>query len=95
MNFKPCNRHLLIEPTIEEPSKDTASILVPEEYRPSPAFITAKVLAQASDCKLISTLHPDTRVVCNNSMVEEVKIGEETYYLLLENYVMGLIILEE
>ena len=90
MKFKPCNRHLLIEPLVQEP-EETTSILVPEEYKPSPAFIVARVLAQAEDCKVISTLNSDTRVVCNNHMIEEVKIGEETYYLLLENYVMGLI----
>ncbi len=94
MKFKPCNRHLLILP-LEETEEDTSSILLPEEFKPSPAFIAAKVLAQADDCKIINDLPPNTKVVCNNSMVEEVKIDEETYYLLLENYVMGLILNEE
>ena len=91
MQIKPYNRYLLIEPELSEAPKDDSSILVPEEYKPRSAHTTVKVVAIAEDCKALSSLKVGDRILCNNSMVEEVKIDGETYYLLLENYVLCLV----
>ena len=91
MGMTPFNRHLLVQPEVVEQSDDAPSILVPDEYRPKSAFATVKVLAVAADCKAAATLQPGDRILCNNSMVEEVKIDGEAYYLLLENYVLCLV----
>jgi len=91
MHFKPCNRHYLIQPEAAEQSGDSPSILIPDEYRPKVAFVVAEVLAIADDCKIVSSLQSGSKILCNNTMIEEVKIGKQTYYLLLENHVLGLI----
>ena len=48
----------------------------------------AKVLAKSGDCKALESLNVGDRIIYNGSMIEEMKIDGETYYLLLENYVL-------
>ena len=87
----PFNRHIIVQPEADEPDEETAAILLPDEYRPRPAYVVAKVVSVAEDCKAARSLKPGDRILCNNSMVEEVKIDGEAYYLLLENYVLCLV----
>ena len=90
-NLTPFNRHIIIEPEPDKPDEETAAILLPDEYRPRPAYVVAKVVSVADDCKVLGSLKPGDQILCNNSMVEEVKIDGEAYYLLLENYVLCLV----
>ena len=90
MKLKPFNRHIIIRPEDDDDSSEPA-ILLPEEYKPKQPFVTAEVIAISNDCKIASDLKIGDKVLCNNSMVEEVKIKGETYYLLLENYVLCLV----
>ncbi len=87
----PFNRHIIVQPEAEEPAEETAAILLPDEYRPRPAYVVAKVVSVAEDCKVAGSLKSGDRILCNNSMIEEVKIDGEAYYLLLENYVLCLV----
>ena len=91
MVLKPCNRNILIEIIEDETQNEDRdnSILLPEDYTPRQQFLLAKVIGKASDCKL--KLIPGDTVLINSSMVEKVAIGDETYYLLLENHVLGVL----
>jgi co-chaperonin GroES (HSP10) len=92
MKLQPFNRYLLIEPQVAAQSEDEIpSILVPDGYRPKAAFATAKVMAIAENCKAVSSLAVGDRILYDNSMIQEVKIDGQTYYLLLENYVLCLV----
>jgi|TARA_R110000824_G_scaffold5670_11_gene26146 co-chaperonin GroES (HSP10) len=86
MSLRPYNRHLLVEPKPPEESAAAASILVPDEFKPMPLHAIVTVVAIASDCSI--DLIPGDKIVCSSSMLEEVKIHGQAYYLLLENYVL-------
>jgi len=83
----PFNRHLLVEPITEEEKKEKAMVLVPEDYRPTPRHARVKVIERAEDCKI--PVFSGAIVIVNSSMIEEVKVGEEVYSLILENHILG------
>jgi len=87
MNFKPTNRYILLQ-CVESPT-DTASMLVPEEFRTKPRHSQYKVLSTAPDCTI--TLHAGQSVVAENSMIEVVKIKDQEHTLVLENYILGIV----
>ncbi len=90
MRLTPFNRHLLVDPVLEEDT-DQPAILLPEEYKPRPAFSRVKVLAKSEDCSISESLKVGNQVICNSSMIEEMIIDGVTYYLLLENYVVCMV----
>lgn len=90
MNFKPLNRHVLLFP-VENVEEEKSTILVPDDYiKIRSSHETYTVMAIARDCEKMSDSDIDCQVVVNNSLVEELKVRGETYYLLLENYVYGV-----
>ena len=51
MQFKPCNRHLLVNP-IEEDQIENTGILLPEDYKAKNPFGVARVIRKSHDCSL-------------------------------------------
>jgi co-chaperonin GroES (HSP10) len=88
MKFKPCNRHLLIDP-IEEDQVEQTGILLPDEYKSKNPFSVARVIGKSADCSL--NVFPGEKVTYTTSMVENVTIGGKQFFLLLENYVLGIL----
>ena len=91
MEVIPLNRFISIEPIVEAEEDEQAPILVPDNYRPKSLHGKAKILGIANDCKLL--VGTGDCVVIDNSMVQEINVGEETKYLILENHI--LCVLEE
>ena len=92
MTFKPLNRHTLLHPIEKVEKENKSTILVPNDYiqvkSPYETYVVADI---ARDCEKVNDDDIGQQVVVNNSMVEEIKVHGETYYLLLENYVYGVI----
>ena len=88
MNFKPCNRHILVSP-IEEDQIDNTGILLPEDYKAKNPFGVARVIKKSHDCSL--DIYPGERVTYSSNMLQNVTIGGKEFLLLLENYVLGII----
>jgi hypothetical protein len=89
--FKPLNRHLLIKQIEEEiTEKEESLVLVPDDYsiKKSP-YGTYKVLNFAPDCEKFGEKYINCNIVVDESMVQEITIGDQRYYLVLENYVYG------
>ena len=87
MKVIPWNRRLLI--TMEDSQEDESAILVPEDYNPKVnEFLGAHVDAgsEGSDSQLVGK-----RVVLTPNGLEEVNIKGQTYYLVLENYVVCVV----
>jgi co-chaperonin GroES (HSP10) len=84
---KPFNRYLLVEPINQEAATQESFVLVPETYKATSPYISAKVLDFAVDCKI--NVKKDQIIVIDNSMIQEIEINEETSFLILENYVLG------
>ena len=86
--MKPFNRFLLVEPVKEEEQQESF-VLVPETYKPASPYTTVKVLDLADDCKI--NIKKDQIIVVDNSMVQQIEINKKTSFLILENYVMGVL----
>jgi len=82
----PIGKYLVVEP-IEE-AKTNSGVLVPENIDiETSAFKVVKVIESNDDSSLKSGL----RVVVPSHMLEEVNVFGETYYLVMENHVIGFI----
>ncbi len=88
MKFYPKNRYLLVQSQKQEDA-DTG-VLLPEGYAlPKDKYVSATVLISAEDCK--EELSTGTKVVVDASMLEEVSVSGQTYEIVLENYIVGLL----
>ena len=90
--LEPLNRHVLLEPIeTEETEEEKSTILVPDNYSvPKSRYGLCKVLAVARDCDKFNSTDVSKIVLVNNSMIEEIKVEDSIYYLILENHIYGL-----
>ena len=91
MGLDPRNRHLLVEPLPEkEEKKKETGVLLPDSYKPQQdPYVAAKVTELAPDCSI--NCEPDNIIIVDRSMLNEMNFGDETFYLVLENYVLGVL----
>ena len=90
MLLDPRNRHLLVEVIPEEEEKEKSTVLLPDNYRPSTSpYIAVRLIEKAPDCN-IECSHGSVLVV-ENSMLNEITYNGYIFYLVLENYVLGVI----
>jgi hypothetical protein len=95
--LRPVNRHILIVPHLLK-EEEESEILLPEDYKPKEdEYIAATVVDVASDCashflKLRrGTFESRRDIIIDRSMIEEVKYRDKTFFLVLENYVVGML----
>lgn len=91
MSFKPVNRHLLLKEVQRAAAEEKSTILVPDDYnvKVSP-YGVYEVLATAEDCTKVGNLDAKTKVLVNNTMVEEISVEDDNLLLILENHVYGI-----
>jgi len=87
MSFEPLNRHILV--LLPEPEKKADPVFIrPSDYtNPPTKYTVVTVVRTANDCKL--ELKIKDQIVVETSMLEEVKLDEEKFIIILENYVYG------
>ena len=91
MNFVPFNRHLLVKPLEEEEEEEMSVVVLPTDYvRPTSLYLTCEVLHVANDCN-IGMVKIGDQVVVERRMLHKIDVEDETFYLVLENYVFGRI----
>jgi len=62
--------------------------LLPDDYKKQKSpYVLCRVRNFADDCKIDITTNMD--IVVQRSMIETIDIMDQTYYLILENYVYG------
>ena len=97
--LKPVNRHLLIVPHFKK-EKDSSGVLLPEDYKPvEDKYISATVLDVSNDCsKTFLTYSAESRrfaenstIIVDRAMIETVNYRDKDYYIILENYICGII----
>ena len=88
--MKPFNRHILIK-LIEKKEEEKESLIVlPTDYKkPESPHQLGVVLETAENCTL--SISTGDVVVFEKRMLNKIQIDEETYYLVLENYIYGRI----
>ena len=92
MRFRPLNRHILLCPVEKTEEENKSTVLVPDNYvKVKSSHEMYSVIDTARDCEKMTNNDIGREVVVNNGMVEELKVHGGTYYLLLENYVYGVI----
>ena len=96
-SLKPVNRHLLILPHREE-KKTNAGVLLRDDFKQKEdRYLIATVLDVSTDCaahfkKLQrNSLTEERQIVVEKAMIEEIEIKNKIYYLVLENYILGML----
>jgi co-chaperonin GroES (HSP10) len=88
--LNPRNRHLLVVPRDEQEQEEERTVLLPENYRkPESPYAAVSVLSVAPDVSQ-HLMAGDTLMV-ERSMLKEVTFEGETFYLVLENYILGIV----
>ena len=91
MSLSPVNRHILIEPNkVEEGEQPT--VLLPEGYKMAATepYTSAKVIKVAEDCQQRFRALRGLTIMVDSSMIQEININNSIFYLVLENYVLGV-----
>tara|TARA_R110000824_G_scaffold244224_1_gene432953 strand:+ start:547 stop:813 length:267 start_codon:yes stop_codon:yes gene_type:complete len=87
MSITPQNRHLLIEVPRETEEGEPAAFLLPDGYeKPKSEHVKVKVLDDSA-CSLPLGSH----VVIPRHMIQEIILGDTTFHLVQENYVLASI----
>lgn len=90
MKFIPAHRHVLVEKSrVTEEAQDSL-VLLPEDYQPKREDYTrVTVLQTANNCTIPATTGDE--LVVREGFIEELSLDGNTFYLVLENHVMGVI----
>ena len=93
-DFIPTNRYILIQKRKAPQKEGESMVLLPDDYRPIvEEYVRAKILKIADKCSIEAL--PGDELVVREAFIEELSLDEETFYLVLENHVMGVIENEE
>ena len=86
--LRPVNRHILVDYSPPQESADTG-ILLPDDYKPpTEDYVLVNVLAISDDVSI--RCNTDDQIVIDKKMLQEITVGHSNYYLILENYVIGV-----
>ena len=93
INFIPTNRHILIQKNEILPEEDSI-VLLPDDYKPKvEEYVKVRILKIADNCAIEAL--PGDELVVREAFIEEISLDGKTFYLVLENHVMGVIENEE
>ena len=86
--FKPVNRHVLV--SIRKDAPDTPSIILPEDYKlVKDKYCSAIVESCAEDIRF--NLPVGSKIIIDQSMIEQIVVDNTTYNVILDNYVVGIV----
>ena len=92
MKFTPVNRYIEIKMPEEKPNELQSGIVLPDDFKPTEEqYAIVKIKGWAEDVKFRNKLWVDHEIIVDRSMVEEVKLDNETIQVVLENYVVGIL----
>ena len=87
--LRPVNRHILVDYSPPQENTDSG-ILLPDDYKPpTEDYVVVDVLAVSEDISI--RCNTDDQIVIDKKMLQEITVGHSNYYLILENYVIGVI----
>jgi co-chaperonin GroES (HSP10) len=87
--FKPVNRHILLAAP-EDEQEDKPTIILPDEYKPTKQkYTTAQVMGFADDIRF--DLKQGSKILIDQTMIEQIVANNTTYNVILDNYVVGII----
>ena len=85
--FIPVNRYIVVD--LPPPKEDRSSdILLPEDYNPTQAkHVVGEVIEHADDVRY--ALNIGDKVIIDRKMIEEIEVENESYFIVLDNYIIG------
>lgn len=87
--LRPVNRHILVGYSPPQENADSG-ILLPDDYKPpTEDYVVVDVLAVSEDVSIRCS--DDDQIVIDKKMLQEISVNHSIYYLILENYVIGVI----
>ena len=87
--LRPVNRHILVDYSPPQENADSG-ILLHDDYKPpTEDYVVVDVLAVSEDVSI--RCNTDDQIVIDKKMLEEISVNHSIYYLILENYVIGVI----
>ena len=87
--LRPVNRHILVDYSPPQENADSG-ILLPDDYKPpTEDYVVVDVLAVSEDVSIRCS--DDDQIVIYKKMLQEISVNHSIYYLILENYVIGVI----
>jgi len=92
MNLYPRNRYLSVTPIEkeEEVEQEKVGILLPDDYQKKESPVAeVRVKGVAPSCSIRVT--KGDRILIERSMLQEVEVEGSSFYLILENYVYGVL----
>ena len=93
MSLSPVNRHILIEPIKAEiKEEEQPTVLLPKGYKMAATepYTSAKVIKVAEDCQQRFRALRGLTIMVDSSMIQEITFNNSIFYLVLENYVLGV-----
>ena len=92
MQFRPFNRHLVVNLIEKEEKVDESLIVLPSDYeKPQSPYAKAEGIEVASDSSLGDWLQEEDEILVERRMLHKIEIDDSSFYLILENYVYGRI----
>ena len=87
--LRPVNRHILVKYSPPQERPDSA-ILLPDDYKPpTDDYVVVDVLAISDDVSIRCAT--SDKIVIDKKMLQQITVEYSNYYLILENYVIGVI----
>ena len=87
--LRPVNRHIVVDYSPPQENAESG-ILLPDDYKPpTEDYVLVDVLAISDDVSI--RCNTDDQIVIDKKMLQEITVGHSNYYLILENYVIGVI----
>lgn len=88
-DFKPVNRYIHIDLDPQEDKKEQL-IVLPESYKkPEEKHTVVRCISWADDVRFF--LKYLDKLIIDRKMVEEITVGEETFHVILDNYILGIL----
>ena len=89
--MKPVNRMLLVDPVDNDKEAKKPAFYLPDDVATSKEFEIVSMIDVAEDSKFAGLSSLDVQLVVEGHMLRRVEIAGYTYYLILENHVLGIL----
>ena len=89
--MKPVNRMLLVDPVDNDKEGKKPTFYLPDDVATSKEFEIVSLIDAAEDSKFVDFLPLGVELVVEGHMLRKVDVGDKTFYLVLENHVLGVL----
>ena len=89
--MKPVNRMLLVDPVDNDEEAKKPTFYLPDDVAINKEFEVVSMIDVADDSKFADLAHLDIQMVVEGHMLRKVEVDNRTYYLVLENHVLGIL----